>query len=76
LDKTSDTTALVEESVHRAVDARAADVQLISDVFDLVASKSLVDEAQFSSLQQTIRSISMEDVDIRHESAVLVLRGA
>jgi translation initiation factor 4G len=39
---------LVEELVHRAVDARAADVQLISDVFDLVASKSLVDEAQFS----------------------------
>jgi translation initiation factor 4G len=39
---------LVEELVHRAVDARAIDVQLISDVFDLVASKLLVDEEQFS----------------------------
>jgi translation initiation factor 4G len=39
---------LVEELVHPAVDARAIDVQLISDVFDLVASKSLVDEEQFS----------------------------
>lgn len=39
---------LVEELFHRAVDARAADVQLIADVFDLAASKSLVDEEQFS----------------------------
>jgi len=38
---------LVEELVHRAVDARAADVQLISQLFDLVSSKSLVDEDQF-----------------------------
>ena len=38
----------MEELVHRAVDARAIDVQLISDVFNRVASKSLVDEEQFS----------------------------
>ena len=39
---------LIEELVHRAVDGRASDVQLIANVFDLAASKSLVDEEQFS----------------------------
>lgn len=39
---------LVEQLVHHAIDARPADVQLIADVFTMAASKSLVDEDQFS----------------------------
>ncbi|PVG02533.1 hypothetical protein CPB86DRAFT_587203 [Serendipita vermifera] len=38
---------LVKELVNKAVDARASDVQLIADVFGLVADKSLVEEEQF-----------------------------
>jgi translation initiation factor 4G len=39
---------LVEELVSKAIDAKPADVQLVSDVFSVAASKSLLDEAQFS----------------------------
>jgi translation initiation factor 4G len=39
---------LVTELVSKAIDAKPVDVQLVSDVFSVAASKSLVDEAQFS----------------------------
>jgi translation initiation factor 4G len=39
---------LVGELVSKAIDAKPADAQLVSDVFSVAASKSLVDEAQFS----------------------------
>jgi hypothetical protein len=38
---------LIKDLVNKAVDARPNDVQLIADVFGLVAEKSLVDEEQF-----------------------------
>jgi len=38
---------LVEELVTKAVDGKPADVKLVSDVFSVAVSKSLVDEAQF-----------------------------
>lgn len=39
---------LVEELVHKAVDAKASDVQLIMDLFAAAAAKSLLDEVQFA----------------------------
>ena len=39
---------LVQELVSKAIDAKPADVQLVSDVFRVAVSNSLVDEAQFS----------------------------
>jgi translation initiation factor 4G len=39
---------LVEELVHKAIDAKASDVQLVCDLLSIAASKSLVDEAQFA----------------------------
>jgi translation initiation factor 4G len=39
---------LVTELVSEAIDAKPVDVQLVSDVFSVAASKSLVEEAQFS----------------------------
>lgn len=38
---------LIEELVTKAIDAKQADVQLVSDTFGVAVSKSLVDEAQF-----------------------------
>jgi hypothetical protein len=39
---------LVAELVSKAIDAKPADVRLVSDAFSVAVSRSLVDEAQFS----------------------------